>query len=661
MTYTMPMSENIIANLIIAFQQHPFLALFFVFLIAFSESLIVIGLFVPGAILMVIFGALIAVDALKFWPTVLFAASGAILGDSLSYWLGKRYHNKILTLWPLSRHPEVITQANQFFHRHGVKSIILSRFIGVLRPVIPAVAGATNMPVNVFVSTNIISAIFWAPTYLLPGLLFGLSIEMASEFASKFILLIIFILFIIFISLWTIQRLYVFTKPYNDKAIIYLLNWGEKHPIAGEVPAAIFDETHPEIRGLSLVAILIFIGTLSLNLLQSPPINTYNPFYYNFSSLDQLVYHSLQTFRSPPFDSVMLWFSYLSSSQFLAILCLSLGSLFIFKKNIFPLWHWLAAISLPLFLSPLLHNDLTDTLQQNINIQTLPFVVIISTFGFLTVFINAGFSFAKQKLIYYFSSSFILFLMLAQLYFAHQVISQILLSLFIGLIWFNLLGIAYRRHTSKTTDIKTKKTALIIIAILLVYPSWKTVQHEKVLTKPENYLVMGTYSWLESGWKLLPILREGIQPNKNELFNLQWAGSKKDITEQLSQAGFSDSSNTVQHITNWFLNDININQLPVLPHIHEGEYETLRYYRYNNNNQELTVVRLWPSIYKLKQDGPLKQLWFGSISSMEIKKHLGVTYLVTKKDLVSELKLNNNLLKINKEIVFENKAVFLIQ
>ena len=162
------MSENIIANLILALQQHPSLALVFVFLVAFSESLIIVGLIIPGSILMILFGALIAVDALKFWPTVFFSILGAITGDSLSYWLGKTYQSKLLNLWPLSRHPDVINKANQFIQRHGVKSIFLSRFIGLLRPIIPAIAGMTEMPVKLFISTNIGSAIVWAPAYLLP-------------------------------------------------------------------------------------------------------------------------------------------------------------------------------------------------------------------------------------------------------------------------------------------------------------------------------------------------------------------------------------------------------------------------------------------------------------------------------------------------------------
>lgn len=666
MSYTISMPNDIFANLILALQQHPILALFFVFLVAFSESLILVGLIVPGALLMILFGALIAMDALEFWPTVLFAISGAIAGDSLSYWLGRRYQSKLNNLWPLSRHPDVIIHANQFFDKHGVKSIFLSRFIGLLRPVIPAIAGMAKMPVKTFITSNISSAILWAPLYLLPGILFGLSIEMASEFASKFIFLIVFILIIIILILWAIQRIYIFTKPYNDKAIIYLLNWGGKHPLVGEVPAAIFDAGHSELRGLSLVAFIIFTGTLTFSILYHSLILPYNLFPLDINSFDQFVYLSLQTFRTPPLDDIMLWLSYLTSKEFISLICFSLGSLFFFKKDFFALWHWLAAISLPLILSPFFSNELIDLSQQSINISSLPFIVIVSTVGFLTVVINTGLSFARQKLIYYFSATLVLLLMLAQLYFSMQTFSQVLFGLFIASIWFNLLGIAYRRHIKKSISKRTRKEILLIIITLLIYPGWKTLHHEELYTPLENYSVMGTDSWIESGWELLPTFREGIYQKKNNLFNLQWLGTENKINSTLSQLGFSDSQNTTQTLTNWFLENININQLPVLPHIHKGRYESLRFYHYNKHDQELIVIRLWPSKYKLRQAHPLQPLWFGSISLMEVKKKLGVTYLVTKKDAVREIKLDNKNLIIHKKFIVNKKdnkesTIFLLQ
>ncbi|GMR16616.1 MAG: bifunctional DedA family/phosphatase PAP2 family protein [Gammaproteobacteria bacterium] len=663
MSYNLSMPEDFIANLILTLQQHSTLALFFIFFIAFSESLILIGLLVPGAILMILFGALIVMDALEFWPTVFFAVAGAVAGDGLSFWLGKRYQHKLLQLWPLSKHPDILVRANQFFDRHGVKSIILSRFIGPLRPVIPAIAGMTKMPLKTFITTNIGSAMIWAPLYLLPGLLFGLSVEMASEFASKFIFLIIFLFIIIILSLWSVQRLYIFTRPYNDKAINYLLNWGEKHSIAGEVPASIFDTSHPELRGLSLAALIIFVITLVFSLLFEFVVIPDNLLPYNIDSFNQLIYYRLQTFRSPPFDNVMLWFSYLSSSHFIALLYTFLGVFFILKKDFFSLWHWLAAIALPVLLSPLLNNNLTSSLQNNlnINIQPLNFAAVISALGFLTVIINSGLSYNKQRFIYYISSTLILFLMLAQLYFAQQFFSQILSGLFIGLIWFNLLAIAYRRHIKNTVCNKTRKEIIFIIMLLLLYPGWKTIQQENIYLPSDNYYVMGADSWIESGWELLPVIRQGINANKNDLFNLQWLGTKKNISSQLSQMGFSTSRNSVTGFSNWFLESVKINQLPVLPHIHQGEYETLRYYRYDKHNKELTVIRLWPSNYKLKQNNSLRPLWFGSINFMEIKRNLGITYLVTKNKSVTDASLANMNLKINKKVVLKNRTVFLVQ
>jgi len=663
MAYTLIMPDDFISTVSLTIQQYPTLALLLVFLVAFSESLIIVGLIVPGAILMVLFGALIAIDALAFWPTVLFAISGAVAGDSLSYWLGRRYQSKLHSLWPLSRHPDLIIRANDFFNRYGTKSIILGRFIGPLRPVIPAIAGMSKMPGNVFLAANIGSAIFWAPLYLLPGLLFGLSVEMASEFASKFIILIVALLFLIFLSLWLIQRLYFFIKPYNDKLTLYFLNWGKKHPLVGEVPAAIFDESHSEMRGLSLLAIIIFSGTLILTFLYNTITSYYDLSFYNFDSLNRLIYYSLQTFRSPPLDNFMLWLTYISSNQFIALIYFSFGSLFIWKKDFPALWHLLAVICLPLLLSPFMSNPLTHSLQEdlNLNTQTVPFIVVVSVIGFTTVLINSGLSFRKQKLYYYFSATLVLLLMMAQLYFALQVFSQILLALIVGTIWFSLLGIAYRRHSIDPSSNNSRKEIVLILCILLFYPGLKITQQEKIYSLPDHYFIMGKNSWLETGWKLLPTEREGVYKRKNNFFNLQWAGTKQNITSRLLQLGFIKHQNSIKTLSNWFLETATINQLPVLPHIHQGQYETLRFYRYNKEKSTLTVVRLWPSIYKLKQSSPLIPLWFGSISMMTEKSHLGIRYLVTQNTDIYDIQAANidliGFTKINGDrLLIENKA-----
>ena len=90
-------------------------------------------------------------------------------------------------------------------------------------------------------------------------------------------------------------------------------------------------------------------------------------------------------------------------------------------------------------------------------------------------------------------------------------------------------------------------------------------------------------------------------------------------------------------MANWFLQDIDIHELPIFPHIHKGEHEKIRFYKYDKKNQSLIVVRLWQSIYRLKQNSPSLPLWFGSVSSMVIRERLGLKYLVTKKEDITNI------------------------
>ena len=636
------MSNEFITSILLAVQQHPYIALIFVYLIAFSESLIVIGLIVPGAILMVLFGALIATGALDFWLTIALAALGAISGDSLSYWLGRRYKDTLLTTWPLSRHPDVVNRAEHFFIKHGVKSIIFSRFIGPLRPIIPAIAGMSKMSVKHFLVANIISAILWAPIYLLPGILFGLSIEIARDFAGKFILIIVILLAVIIFVLWAIQKFYLFIRPHNDKFISNLLNWGKQHPVAGQISSAIFDETHSEVRGLSLLALLILTLTGILFLLRTTLNIPYNPFSYNLDALNSFIYYSLQTFRSPPSDLFMLWLNYLTSNQFISALYLLIGLYFIFKKHFSGLWHWLAAVFLPLLLTPLLYNPLTKDLSANSLHQTettgLPFIVIVAAYGFLTVIINTGFSYRRQKNIYYIFTTLVTLIALSQLYFAQQVFSQVISGLIIGFTWFSLLGIAYRRHAGNK-QLKINPAAfLFLFGLFVLYPAWQTFQHKDSPYVERKTYLMGTNSWLESGWEILPITRKGIYTSEKQFFNLQWAGTKENIDSQLLQANFNKSIFTAKNMANWFLKNPSLNQLPLLPHIHNGMYETLLFYRYFKNTGTLIVVRLWPSLYQVKQDSPAMPLWFGSINTMKMKTHLGISYLVSDNKTIQDIK-----------------------
>ncbi|MGM0678652.1 MAG: DedA family protein, partial [Pseudomonadota bacterium] len=149
--------------------QHPISAALLVFIIALSESLAFVGLIVPGIFFMVVFGALITTGYMDYGWTVTAAILGAIAGDGISYWLGQRYHKHLYNFWPFRNRPGLLERGEAFFHRHGGKSILLGRFVGPLRPVIPAIAGMLAMSRQRFILTNVGSALLWGPVVLLPG------------------------------------------------------------------------------------------------------------------------------------------------------------------------------------------------------------------------------------------------------------------------------------------------------------------------------------------------------------------------------------------------------------------------------------------------------------------------------------------------------------
>ncbi|WP_166251851.1 bifunctional DedA family/phosphatase PAP2 family protein [Marinobacter salicampi] len=142
-------------------------------LIAFIESLALAGLVVPGVALLFAAAALAGKTSMPVMEALAWAGLGAVLGDNVSFWLGRHFRGRLHLIWPVSRYPGVMIRGEHFFAQHGGKSVVLGRFVGPIRPVIPLVAGAFDMDGRRFLAFNLASALAWAPVYVLPGYLVG--------------------------------------------------------------------------------------------------------------------------------------------------------------------------------------------------------------------------------------------------------------------------------------------------------------------------------------------------------------------------------------------------------------------------------------------------------------------------------------------------------
>ncbi len=139
------------------------------FLLAFAESLAFVSLLVPATVILVGLGALVGAGAVEFLPVWIAAATGAILGDAISYWFGWRFKGHVATMWPLSKTPELLPRAEAFFRRWGIAGVFFGRFLGPMRATVPLAAGISAMPLLRFKLATIASAFVWSAVMLAPG------------------------------------------------------------------------------------------------------------------------------------------------------------------------------------------------------------------------------------------------------------------------------------------------------------------------------------------------------------------------------------------------------------------------------------------------------------------------------------------------------------
>ncbi|WP_313523766.1 bifunctional DedA family/phosphatase PAP2 family protein [Stutzerimonas kunmingensis] len=150
-------------------------------IVACMECLAIVGLIIPGTVLVFAIAVLAGSGVLSLGETLLLGFIGGLIGDLLSYALGRRYHQGIRSLRGLRDHPEWLMQAEHYFQRYGVASLLVGRFIGPLRPMLPMTAGMLDMPFGRFLLVSLCAAAGWSMAYLLPGWSAGAAIRLPLE------------------------------------------------------------------------------------------------------------------------------------------------------------------------------------------------------------------------------------------------------------------------------------------------------------------------------------------------------------------------------------------------------------------------------------------------------------------------------------------------
>lgn len=144
------------------------------FAIVFAESGLFFGFFLPGDSLLFTAGFLASQDFFNVWALLGITFSAAVLGDSVGYWFGAKVGPKIFRKTDsFFFHKDHLDRANKFYKLHGRKTIILARFMPVIRTFAPIVAGVGKMKYTTFLAYNLVGAGIWAIGLTLVGYFLG--------------------------------------------------------------------------------------------------------------------------------------------------------------------------------------------------------------------------------------------------------------------------------------------------------------------------------------------------------------------------------------------------------------------------------------------------------------------------------------------------------
>lgn len=590
---------------------HPHWALFITFLVSFTESLAIIGSIVPGSVTMTAIGILAGSGVIPVDLTFIAAILGAIAGDSASYALGYFYRDKITAMWPFNRYPHWLILGKEYFAKHGGKSVLIGRFFGPLRSIIPIIAGMLSMQQWRFLLANVISAIGWSILYVTPGVLIGAATaELSAESATRlfaFILISLIALWLFSLGIkWILVRI---TGILQLKLHYFWLK------IKG---TAFYNFITPkaEINHFpsAILSLFFILNSLCLLIILVMAIKS-----AGVMALNQPIYLLLQSIRTQALDVFFIFCTQFISYITLIILFISIALWYVMHKNyrgfmyscsillINILFSYLLSVIIP---KPWFHADL---LSQSA-FPALNLMLSTSLFTFLIGYINRMQTAPVTLYARYIFITLLVLAGIATLYLGIYRLTDVLIAYLTG----SIIGlghwIMYRRKPPRKS-ISAKPVILIFFILFLttslaILINYKTAFYTYAPT--QDKYVLNSYVWWNQQQPLLPLYRNNRIGDRISLLNIQYLGKLELLRKKLQQEGWTVNADTLFTSLLKRTNSKTADKsMPIFSQLFENNPPILVMTYTHKHPKFKLVLRIWQSRYFI---GSLQnQIWIGSI------------------------------------------------
>src|SRR6056297_441457 len=476
--------------------DHPGLVIGAGFLLAFFEALALVGIVVPGILLLFLLGALVGWDLPLLAMLVLAVMSGAVAGDGLSFWVGYRNRGRLRDRWPFARRAHWLDLGEQFFIGHGGKSIFIARFIGPLRPVLPLVAGSLGMPPAIFVPRMLLACALWAPLMLLPGAIFGESLALAAEFGGRLTLLLLVLVVGGWLLIWMTRSIYEATARRSPWWLKNLALWLRRHPRLGRWFGGLVEPGRREVLSLAALFGALLLAPLSTTAWETG---------FELSGLAA----SLRShFTDPLFFVVAMA---VSRPVLLALIALVTVMLLV-QRRWNALLHWLLA-TLGGWLLALMLNALMGFVLDRPHlpgsvgeVPHVDFVLAVLVVGFAALIVAKDFRPRQRKWLYLTGVALLALIAFSQFYLARATVNGLAAALALAMGWLALTGIGYRSRATPYAypgwRLAGFGAAWLAISLVFIPQQYSKFARQHELEQPTRALQ--AEAWWSDQWQSLP-------------------------------------------------------------------------------------------------------------------------------------------------------------
>jgi membrane protein DedA with SNARE-associated domain/membrane-associated phospholipid phosphatase len=591
-----------------------------VFLAAFLEAVAVVGTFVPGSTAMFLAGALVGTGSLNLGWLFVCALTGAVAGDGLSYWLGRHYRSKIVQLWPFSKHPQILQTGHQYFKAHGARSVVFARFIAPIRAIVPVVAGMLGMSPARFYAMNILSALLWAPAHILPGVVFGASLQLAGAVSFRLVAVIAILAAIGWLSFRAMHIILSRAHAWTTGSRLKLISWARCHN--GRGAAVLLQVLNPERPAMGIVAIIsvlvllfagIFFGVLK-GVANGDPL----------VQLDVSVYRFLQSIHSTWADSLIAALATLGSVPTLAAVVITVIVWMTYERRWLAVAYWLAAVAF----SQLLIFAIQLAVRRvppgpaGVDVYAFPSNHVAASaivYGFLAFLLARRVGKIQGILAATLSTAIVIAVAFAGLYFGRFSFSDAVGGAAFAAIWVAVVALtAVWRNPAVPASREFMPAVMLLVICASAAPqvvlSRSTSEPSSVARRPVS--VVTEAQWTDTLWKTFACYRSDMSGDRREPITVQWAATREQIEAQLSHRDWIEGTQfSARSLLSLVAPDPEATALPVLPKLNNGEPSALVFTRGREARDERDVLRFWPTDYAVQRKSGMSAtpIWLGSL------------------------------------------------